>query len=75
MAHISLEVYSMGVVYASVCARADMTQEEVEDLMNRLHPSGVESRWKVSPEKFRTGEDNPSLCNQDPARRHYLMNC
>lgn len=44
MAHISLEVYSMGVVYASVCARADMTQEEVEDLMNRLHPSGVESR-------------------------------
>lgn len=75
MSHTSIEVYSVGLVYASVCAKADLPPEEVERLVNEVSPTGISSRWTISPEKFRTGEDNPHQCETHSDRKHYLMVC
>lgn len=68
-------VYKMGLVYASVCAKKALTKSEVDEAMNRMEPSGIDSAWQVAGEPFRTGEPNPCPCNQDPSRLHYLLVC
>jgi hypothetical protein len=69
-----LFVYSEGPVMASVCT--DLPKDQVANEMNRTHPTGVASGWTISGEaRFKTGEPNGRVCDEDLDRRHYLMEC
>jgi len=69
-------VYTMGLCHCSVCAPAGMEREVLESLINEEHPTEISSQWTVSKEEtFSGGQKNPSPCDQDPARLHYLMEC
>lgn len=72
----SIDIYSLGLVYCSVCAAPEMGAEEVERAVNAKEPTGVGSDWTVADESFRTGEANPHLreCGQGE-RRHWLLSC
>ena len=68
------EVYVLGIVHASVCT--DLTRRAATERLNREHPSGITSRWRPSKEPaFLGGEPNPSPCERDPSRTHYLFSC
>lgn len=69
-------VYANGLISCSVCAPEDMSCEEVERITNLSNPSGV-APWRISPEKFRGGAENPHKCEKYPEekRLHYLLNC
>jgi hypothetical protein len=71
---VSVDVYSVGLCYASACATTDVPREEVERAVQRSHPSGV-APWKVADELFRTGEPNPCPCNSDEGKQHWLLVC
>lgn len=68
-------IYSKGLVYVSACAASELTKEQVEEYVNRYHPTGVSSQWTVSDERFRTGEPNPCPCESSPHRTHWLLTC
>lgn len=72
---MSVVVYSYGLTYLSACAPADTPREEVEEAVNISHPTGLSSRWKIADEPFVSGDDNPSPCNTDPERQHWLLSC
>jgi hypothetical protein len=67
--------YKIGLCFASVCA-LDASPEEIEDSLNRSHPTGIASRWTISHDAtFASGEPNPCVCNDDPSRLHWLLSC
>lgn len=68
-------VYSVGLVYCSACAPADMAVEDIEAKVNAQHPTGIASRWLVTDEPFSHGEPNPSPCSDGPLKMHYLLSC
>lgn len=68
-------VYSNGLVTCSVCVPKNLKRKEIERLVNKQHPTGVDSSWKIDKENFMTGEKNPCACNTDENRMHYLMSC
>jgi hypothetical protein len=69
-------VYTTGLVHCSVCADRDLTPEEVVAAVNFREPSGTDHGWMLSDEPtFSGGEPNPTPCNQDSSRLHYLMVC
>jgi hypothetical protein len=68
-------VYRNGPVRCSVCAPADLVQNEVEAAVNLQNPAGSSEGWKVSESEFAHGEPNPCVCHVDDARRHWLMSC
>jgi len=69
-----VQLYKVGLCYASVCAAADVEPEEIEREVNAQYPTGISSRWQVSDEPFASGAPNPSPCNTEPdARRHWLL--
>lgn len=68
-------VYSGGLVCMSVCVAGNMLKEDVERNANRQHPTGIDSKWRISEEDFRTGEPNPCGCKDHSGRKHYLLNC
>lgn len=69
-------VYNWGLVALSACAPKEMPVEEVAKFVNASHPTGIESRWeKSNSPTFSGGEPNPSPCNTDPERLHWLFNC
>jgi hypothetical protein len=71
-----VEVYNEGIVSMSVCVEKDIPIEEIEELVNLTHPTGISSRWRKSDGNFKEGKSNPCLCNQFPGERlHYLLNC
>lgn len=72
-----VEVYApFGIVHCSVCVPKDMSKEDIELEVNRINPTGISSEWKISDNThFNTGETNPCICNQNPEKMHYLMNC
>jgi len=73
---MKVKVYSNGVVHCSVCVEKELKKKEVEKLVNEINPTGLDDiKWKISKEKFRTGESNPTDCKDDPERVHYLMVC
>ena len=69
-----VRVYAVGVAYASVCTPKDVSREDIEKEVNIQHPTGV-GPWKISKEKFRTGQENPHECDEKPDHLHYLLNC
>jgi hypothetical protein len=48
----------------------------VEAEVNRTHPTGISSPWRLSEnETFKGGENNPCVCEHDQTRLHWLLNC
>ncbi len=70
-------IYKSGIVHCSVCVPKDATKEEIEDMVNKENPVGMDSRWFISEAStFKTGEPNPCPCDVFPERyMHYLMEC
>ena len=70
-------VYSIGLCSASVCARNDMSIEQITNEINKRHPTGLNHGWKFAEgEKFAQGNDNPCLCNTNAlTHKHYLFHC
>jgi len=49
---------------------------ELEDAVNTLSPTGVDSPWRISMDlTFASGSPNPGPCERDPGRTHYLLTC
>jgi hypothetical protein len=71
----NIEIYSTGIVHSSVCVKKGITIYEIETTVNNLLPTGISSKWKVSTEDFADGTPNPSPCETDKDRQHYLMVC
>lgn len=67
-------IYSYGLVYASVCS--SLPQPQVEARM-AADPTGIQSPWTLSDdEAFRDGKPNPCPCEHFPTtHRHYLFSC
>jgi hypothetical protein len=71
-----VNIYTWGLLNASVCVPADMNPAEVEKEVNLAIPTGIESRWEVSDaEHFSGGEPHPCPCEQVPGRVHRLLTC
>lgn len=72
-----VKIYSLGLVHASACAPAAMERAGVEQAVNAVHPTGIDSDWAVSGDRqFRDGTPNPGPCDTEPeARRHWLLVC
>jgi len=68
-------IYTQGIIFCSVCAKKGLTIQEITDKVNELNPTGIGSKWQLSKEKFKGGEENPAQCNKYPDRLHYLFNC
>ncbi len=66
--------YAEGIVFLSACAPEGMTGEDVSERANVLRHNGVGS-WAIARESFRTGEPNPTPCNTQEGRRHWLLTC
>jgi hypothetical protein len=66
--------YAVGLVCASVCTSLSDTQ--ATDLLNRQHPTGIDSPWRIADEPFATGEPNGCRCERNPqTHRHLLFTC
>lgn len=72
---MSVEVYSVGLCFASACASIDTTREEVEETVNWQHPTGLESRWRIHDGCFASGDPNPNPCESDNTKQHWLLSC
>lgn len=71
-----VEVYTFGLVAASVCAPSELPRDEVLAGANAAHPTGLSWGWKFSDEPtFAGGQPNPCQCDQNPDRLHYLLEC
>lgn len=72
---MKFEVYSIGMVYASVCT--SLSDKEATKRLNAEHPTGISSQWAVSKSAtFRDGRPNPCPCEQHPeTHRHILFEC
>ena len=71
-----IQIYSVGLVYLSVCVPKEMSKERIEELVNAERATGISSDWEVSDETFASGDPNPYPCSTCPDDRlHYLMNC
>lgn len=76
MKNDNLHIYAYGMCYLSACAPAGMTRAVVEHRANIQNPTGIRSRWKISKDAtFKTGEPNPTSCEDEPGRVHYLLDC
>jgi hypothetical protein len=71
---LEFQVYSLGILYASVCT--SLPRDQVEKRMNEKSPTGVSSVvWKIADESFAKGEPNPHTCEVHPTHQHYLLSC
>jgi hypothetical protein len=71
-----VEVYSLGICAASVCAPKAMTCDEVIARVNVCCPTGISSDWqKSSDPTFKGGESHPCTCESDSTRQHWLLVC
>ncbi len=73
-----LEIYTSGLCYCSVCAPEDMTVEEIEKSVNAQSPTGIESKWKISPDKFFKDDTviNGGIVEcHNGTTRHWLLSC
>jgi hypothetical protein len=74
MADPDVQIYAVGLCYASACAGADIDREQVERAVNYRYPTGV-GPWHIADEPFATGQPNPCPCNDVPNRQHWLLCC
>ncbi len=72
-----VEVYSSGIFCCSVCAPEEMSKEQVEQRVNKVHPCGTESGWTISEDKHfsdGTTENGGVVECQNGTTRHWLLN-
>lgn len=71
----TVRIYATGLCAMSVCTSLK-TDKAIEANVNKQSPTGIESRWVVSKDKyFKTGERNGCTCEHDARRRHVLLVC
>jgi hypothetical protein len=70
-------VYLSGITSCSVCVEGKMSINDIENEVNIVNPTGINSKWKISKDKtFSDGKHtNPCTCDQYKTRKHYLLNC
>ena len=51
-----------------VCARAELTAEQVKEITNRIHYCGTTAGWEID-------EQPPVTCEADGSRRHWALVC
>jgi hypothetical protein len=72
---------SYGLIYKCVCCPAGWSAEQVSDRATAEDQPGTSAnRWVVTDTSsfdddhpFKSG--NPQPCNDDPDRRHWVVNC
>lgn len=72
---------SYGLIYKCMCAPASWSADQVAQRATQDDPPGTsENRWVVTDTSsfdddhpFKNG--NPQPCNDDPDRRHWVVNC
>jgi hypothetical protein len=69
-------VYSHGLCFASACALTDLDALAVELAVNDEVPTGIAAPWRISEDAhFANGAPNPSPCEKDETRKHWLLSC
>lgn len=69
-------MYRVGVFSMSVCAPGHLDGPAVAHAINQHYPCGTLHGWQISSDTaFRTGEPNPCQCEEDPDRKHWLIDC
>lgn len=68
-----LYVYSVGLVYLSICTR--LSPDEAVREVNGTHPTGLDHDWQIADEDFRDGSPNPCQCPDFAEHKHYLLTC
>ena len=68
-------IYSKGLCRRSVCAPKTLTLQRIEEMVNKKDPTGIDSKWTISDEKFADGSENPHSCELENCRNHYLFEC
>lgn len=72
----TVEIYSMGMCFCSVCAPKEMDAFRLAKIVNEINPTGIESKWAMSTDPtFKTGEKNPCDCPETDKKQHWLMVC
>jgi len=69
----NFEVYSMGIVHASVCT--NLPKAEIAKYIGEHEPAGEKLAWEVSDEDFQDGTPNGSDCPDTKGNKHWLMVC
>lgn len=65
-----LSLVSFGVFGLLVCVESDITEDEIEELVNKRWPTGVVGlRWAVE------ADCPPVVCADDPNKTHYTLRC
>lgn len=68
-----------GLIYRIVCAPASWSSDRVAEEVTRADPPGTSAnRWVPSEPSERDDPFNGTNCvdcNDDPNRRHWLLNC
>lgn len=71
-----IDIYALGLMALSVCAPSDMGIADVTRAVNEQEPTGIATDWQPDPAPaFKHGEPNPSPCERNSARTHYLYQC
>lgn len=71
-----VNIYATGLCTLSCCAPANMPLEQVAASVNLQYPTGIDHSWTLSDDStFANGDPHPRVCEQNPARRHYLFVC
>lgn len=66
----------VGITAMQVCADAEATDEEILAVCNAENPSGTAGGWlEVAREDYKHENARPSVCDDDPNRRHFLVIC
>lgn len=74
----TIDIYAKGILATSVCAHPDMSKETIEKMVNKSHPTGIDSGWAVSEEEFFGDGKTPNggIVNcRNGETRHWLLIC
>ncbi len=64
------------IVACVACAPKKVPRKEVNELVNALNPTGIDSRWAITRKrKFPGGWPHPCPCDDHRGRVHYLLYC
>ena len=74
---LKLNSFKWGLVQCACCAPAYMTAEDVTNIVNRDHPTGISSQWSI-PEDKNWGDGTPNgievTCDGEQTR-HWFLAC
>lgn len=71
----------LGICGMQVCAVADASDEEILEVSNQANPCGTRRGWtsvvrcEEEDSLFKTKENLPVICKDDPNRKHFIVLC